>query len=91
MIKARIADDLGNISSRPKHWAEPRIKDGFAEIGDEIGVGINGDIDSISRQAFEDMRAEGANAGALFNEQPGVRPINGFQHMRDERIRRGND
>src|SRR3546814_15971579 len=40
----------------------------------------------VGRHPLEDRTAEGADAGAVFDEQFGVRPIYGTEHLADQPI-----
>ena len=57
----------------------------------EVALGVDRDQRRVTRHAFEHRAAKGANPRAIFDEQLGVPPIDGLQHVADQRRRRRHD
>ena len=75
MIETEFRDDLLDIRGRAVDRDEPVVVDFPVEIVDEIRVGVDRDLPRVLAQLFEDRAGEGADARAIFDEQPGGRPV----------------
>src|SRR3546814_3756749 len=62
-----------------------RISDWSSDVCSS-DLGIDRDELRVGRHPLEDRTAEGADAGAVFDEQFGVRPIYGTEHLADQPI-----
>ena len=69
------------------HRDKPAVPDGFAQIIDKVGVEIDHQQRRIGSHPFEHRLAKGADAGAVFDEQLGIIPIDRSQHLFDRTIR----
>ena len=91
LLETEIGDDLANVDGGAIDDLEARVGNGALEIVAEIAVGIDRDQRRIGREAIEYRAREGADAGAIFDDQLGVRPIDRREHPLDQRVGRGDD
>src|SRR3546814_10862863 len=89
----RISDWSSDVCSSDltMNRDEAAIADILPKIFDEILVGVDRDQCRVARHPFEHGAAESADARTIFDEQLRILPVDGLQHVADQRRRRRHD
>jgi hypothetical protein len=72
------------------HRLQTGIRELARNIASEIVVGVDRQKRRIRRKAIQDVLGEGADTGTIFDEELGIRPIDGAQHLVDQDLGRGD-
>ena len=91
MVEAMRADNLLDVGGAAEHGMEAPVGDRLFQVVDIKRIGVDHDQRAVAPQPVEHRAAEGADAGAIFDEQLGVLPVDRFQHVADQRRRRRHD
>ena len=86
MVEAAIGDDLPTSAADPVTASSRLSRILRAQIADEIGVGVDRDQGRVGRHPPQHMLGEGADAGAIFDEQFAIRPVDRGEHLVDHRL-----
>src|SRR6478735_1870969 len=90
MIETMGLDDFFDVRRGTVNSDEPIVVNVSVEIVDEVGIGVDRDQHRVRPQAFQDRTGERADPGAIFDEQPGPRPVDRPQHAVDQDPARRN-
>ncbi len=91
MGEAMVGDDLLDLGRRSVDRDQPGIVDVLLEELDEILIGIDRDQFGVGCQPVEDRAGEGADAGAIFDEQFDLVPFDRPEHAVDQHLARRDD